>query len=178
MDAQILDAVVRIAGVTVLLFLGMVLARDGNSRYPAVLFVPLALCLAGFLAGNTPDPGLRLSGGAGFVAHLLSGYAAVFLWWFCLASFDWSFRLRGAALAVGSAWLFIASADRGLLGPTVAGRGLSWLLVAFALGMVAHLAWRLLWDREGDLIERRRDARMLVVVLLGGQLLLDLSVDL
>jgi AraC-like DNA-binding protein len=178
MDARQLDVIIRLAGVTSMLALALLLARDGRGSRPAALFAPLAICLSGFLAGNTPDPLLRLAGVAGQAAHLLSGYAAVFIWWFCLAGFDRRFRLRGPVLAIGVVWIGVASADRGLFGAGMAGKGLSWLLVAFGFGMVAHLGWRLLRDREGDLIETRRDARVMVVVLLGGQLLVDLSVDL
>lgn len=178
MEVSQLDIVLRAAGATALLCLAALLVRDGRGRIPGRLFAPLAVCLAGFLAGNTPDPALRLSGPAGEAAHLLSGYAAAFIWWFCLACFDRGFRLRGPVLAVGLAWIVIASADRGLLGPALAGLGLSRLLVLLGFAMVAHLAWRLLGDRAGDLVEARRHARVLVVVLLGGQLLLDLAVDL
>ncbi|MDQ8757308.1 AraC family transcriptional regulator [Sphingosinicella sp. LHD-64] len=178
MDLSQLDILFRAAGATALLCLATLLVRDGGWRGPGLLFVPLAIALAGFLAGNTPDPALRISGTAGEVAHILSGYAAAVLWWFCLACFDSNFRLRGPVLAVGLGWIIIASADRGLLGPALAGLDLSRLLVLIGFGMVAHLAWRLLRDRAGDLVESRRHARILVVVLLGGQLLLDLAVDL
>ncbi|MES2453153.1 MAG: AraC family transcriptional regulator [Pseudomonadota bacterium] len=177
MDAQQLDVAIRIAGVTVLLFLAFLLARDGKGGRQAVLFVPLAICISGFLIGNTADPSLRPDGVVGRVAHLLSGYAAIFIWWFCLACFDRHFRLRGPILAVGILWICIASADRGVLGSGVADKGLSRLLVAFGLGIVAHLGWRLLHDREGDFVETRRDARVIVVILLGGQLLADFLVD-
>lgn len=177
MDAQQLDVAIRTAGVTVLLFLAFLLTRDGKGVRQTVLFVPLAICISGFLIGNTPDLSLRLDGVVGRVAHLLSGYAAVFIWWFCLACFDRHFRLRGPILAVGILWICIASADRGVLGSLVADKGLSRLLVAFGLGIVAHLGWRLLHDREGDFVETRRDARVIVVILLGGQLLADFLVD-
>src|SRR5437588_11363261 len=101
MDAQQLDAILRVAGVTSLLLLAATLMRDRRSYDPAIFFTPLAVCLCSFLIGNTPDPALRLTGLAGGVAHLLSGYAAVFLWWFCLASFDRKFRPRGPVLIVG-----------------------------------------------------------------------------
>lgn len=178
MEVSQLDVILRAAGATALLCLAALLVRDGGGRTAGRLFAPLAVCLAGFLAGNTPDPALRLSGMAGEVAHLLSGYTAAFIWWFCLACFDRGFRLRGPVLAVGLAWIVIASADRGLLGPALAGLGLSRLLVALGFAMVAHLVWRLLRDRAGDLVETRRQARWLAVILLGGQLLLDLVVDL
>lgn len=178
MDLSQLDVLLRAAGATALLCLAALLLRDGGWRMPGLLFAPLAIGFAGFLAGNTPDPALRLSGVAGEVAHIVSGYAAAFLWWFSLTCFDRGFRLRGPVLAVGLAWIVIASADRGLLGPALADLGLSRLLVLIGFVMVGHLAWRLLRDRAGDLVESRRNARVLVVVLLGGQLLLDLVVDL
>ena len=81
-------------------------------------------------------------------------------------------------LAGGIAWIVVASADRGVFGPVLAERGLSWLLVAMGLGMVGHLAVRVIGDREGDLVEGRRAARIWVVVLMAGQLLADLIVDL
>lgn len=178
MDIHQLDVVVRVAGATLLLFLAGLLAREPRTRRLAVYFAPMAVCLAGFLAGNTPDPALRLGGPLGHVGALIAGYAAAFLWWFCLASFDPTFRPRGAVLAAGLAWIAIASADRGLLGPAVEGKGLSWLLIALGLSMIGYLAWRLVHDREGDLVEESRLARVLVVALLAGQLLADFLVDL
>ena len=171
-----LDVVVRVAGATLLLWAAFALARqrqDGRAW-----FIPLALCLAGFLAGNTPDPQLRLSGVAGTLAVFAAGYAAVFLWWWCLAVFDRAFRPRGVVLAVGVVWIVFASVDRGLVGDALAGVGLSWALVGLGLSMVAHLGWRLIRDRENDLIDRRRQARGVAVALAGGQLLADLAVDL
>jgi AraC-like DNA-binding protein len=177
MDAQQLDVIIRVAGATSLLLL--VAACIGDRRTPdaTTFFTPLAICLCGFLIGNTPDSALRLTGLVAGVAHLLSGYAAVFLWWFCLASFDRTFKPRGPVLAVGLAWLLIASADRGLFGRALADRGLSWLLVAIGFGMSVHLGWRLVRDREDDLLEKRRAARLPVAIFLAGQLLLDLIVD-
>lgn len=93
MDAQQLDVIVRVAGVAGLLFLAVMLIRDGQGRLPARLFAPLAVCISAFLIGDTPDASLRLGGVGGGVAHTLSGYVAVFIWWFCLASFDRNFRL-------------------------------------------------------------------------------------
>jgi AraC-like DNA-binding protein len=177
MSIELIDVVVRVAGCLLLLLLAGALVRDALSERLVWFFVPLALCLCGFLAGNTPDDALRLTGAPRDVAHLLSGYAAVFLWWFCLAVFDRQFRLEGLVLVVGLAWLLIASVDRGLAGPALADKGLSWVLIALGFGMMAQLAWRLVRDRSGDLIEARRQARLLVVVLLAGQLLVDMAVD-
>jgi AraC-like DNA-binding protein len=176
MSPEQIDVIVRVAGAT-LLILAALLRLGRGARGDDLYFVPLALCLSGFLAGNTPVSALRLSGGVGHVGVLLSGFAAVFLWWFCLAVFDRAFRPRGPVLVAGLAWILIAAADRGVFGPDAAGRGLSWLLIALGLGMVGHLAWRLLRDRAGDLIDHRRRSRVAVVILLAGQLLADMAVD-
>lgn len=177
MTPEEIDVIVRVAGATLLLTAAIVLATRPEPR-SGLFFLPLAVCLCGFLAGNTPDAALRLSGLAGRTAQLLSGFAAVFLWWFCLSVFDRTFRPRRQVLAVGAAWLAVAAADRGLFGETLADAGLSWLLIVLGLGMVGHLAWRLMRDRPGDLIADRRRARVLVVALLAGQLLADLLIDL
>ena len=173
-----LDVVVRVAGATLLLFLAALLGREPRTRRLSLYFFPMAMCLTGFLAGNTPEPALRLGGPLGHLGALIAGYAAAFMWWFCLASFDETFKPRGGVLAAGLAWIAIASADRGLLGPTVEGKGLSWLLIALGLSMIGYLAWRLVRDREGDLVEASRRDRVVVVVLLAGQLLADFLVDL
>ncbi|MDI1363265.1 MAG: helix-turn-helix domain-containing protein [bacterium] len=178
MDLSQLDVITRVAGATLLLLLAALLARDPRTQRLAAYFAPMALCLTGFLAGNTPEPALRLSGPLSAASALIAGYAAVFLWWFCLASFNPAFRPRGGVLAAGLAWLAIASADRGVLGPALEGKGLSWALIGLGLWMIAYLAWRLVRERAGDLVDERRRARILVVVLLAGQLAADFLVDL
>jgi AraC-like DNA-binding protein len=167
-----------VASISVLLQLAALLLRDARRQRPVWFFLPLVLCLCGFIAGNTSLPGLKLQGGIATIAHLLSGYTTIFLWWFCLSIFDLEYRPQRAELTVGAVWIALASADRGLLGPGLADKGLSWLLIATGLGIVAHLGWRIIRDGDGDLIEARREARIMVVVLLAGQLLVNLSVDL
>ncbi|MDQ3124071.1 MAG: AraC family transcriptional regulator [Pseudomonadota bacterium] len=176
MTPQEIDVIVRVAGATLLLA-ATILLSGRDDRRNGLFFLPLALCLCGFLAGNTPDAALRLSGMAGHAAYLLTGFGAVFLWWFCLSVFDRTFRPRGLVLGAGLAWMVIAAADRGLFGDAFGDAGLSRLLIILGLGMVAHLAWRLIRDRSGDLVSGRREARVLVVLLLGGQLLADLIID-
>ncbi len=173
MTPQELDVIVRVAGATLLIWAAI---RQRSAERP--YFIALAACLCGFLAGNTPDSSLQLSGPLGSLAVMLAGYAAVFLWWYCLAVFEAGFRPRGLVLAVGVIWIAVASVDRGLFGPALAQKGLSWGLVGLGLVMVGHLAWRLLKDRPGDLIDRRRRARLAVVIVLAAQLFADLCVDL
>jgi AraC-like DNA-binding protein len=171
-----LDSAIRLGGITMLLLLAWLLFQQRRKvGVPALLFPPLAVCLAGFLIGNTPEPSLRLSGAPGAIAHFASGWAVVFLWWFCLACFDRGFRPRGAVLAAGLAWLGLAAAARISAVPVAA---LSYALVGLGFCIVIHLIWALYSDREGDLIQKRYDARGMVAVVLGGLLLVDLSVDL
>lgn len=173
-----LDIAVRAAAIGTILLLALLLLQARRRvGLPATLFAPLALCLAGFLIGNTPLTALVPAGPVGALAHIASGFTVVFLWWFCLSCFESSFRLRGGVLAVGLAWIAIAAADRGLLGTAFAGKGLSALLVPLGFAIVGHLVWRLLVERGGDLIQQRHDARVMVAVLLGGMLFIDLAAD-
>lgn len=178
MSLAAIDLVVRITAIAAFLLLAALLLRDRPSRRLALLFAPLALCLCGFLAGNTPDAALRPTGVLAWTAHMTAGLAAPLLWWFCLVSFDEEQKLRGPVLAVGLGWFALASADRGLLGTALTEIGLSWALIALGLAMLAWLAWRLVRDREGDLIERRRSIRILVPCLFAAQLLLSFAKDL
>lgn len=177
MPAEQIDVIVRVASVSVLLQLAAALIRDAWRERLVWFFLPLALCLCGFIAGNTFESALRLDGAVASIAHLLSGYTAIFLWWFCLSIFDRAFQPQWPELVVGAVWFALASADRGLLGASIADKGLSWVLVTIGFGIVAHLGWRIIQDRDGDLIQARREARIMVAVLLAGQLLVDLSVD-
>ena len=172
------DVLVRVAAATLWLLLAMRLLGVAPRERLVRWFVPLALGVIGFLAGNTIHAEATLSGLAADVAGLLSGSAALFLWWFCLAYFDDSFRLGRLQVAVTLLWLPVMLLDRGWLGDRFAGIGLSWWLVALGLGICVHLVVRLMHDREGDLVEPRRRGRLWVVAALLGLLLVDLLVDL
>ncbi len=171
-----LDVIVRVAGATLLIVAAVALWRRGR-RADHRYFAPFAACLCGYLAGNTPVSALQLSGEVGHVAVLLSGFTVAFLWWFCQAVFDWTFRPKGVVLALGLAWIVIAAADRGVFGAALADRGLSWILIVLGSVMMGHLAWRLHRDRDGDLLDRRRRSRLGVVAVLTGLLVTDMAVD-
>jgi AraC-like DNA-binding protein len=49
--------------------------------------------------------------------------------------------------------------------------------VPLGFAIVGHLVWRLLSEREGDLVQQRHEARIMVAVLLGGLLFIDLAAD-
>lgn len=156
-----------------------ILLRGRRASLLPWLFLLLAAGLSGFLAGNTGFPVLVLSGPAAAAASLLSGCAAAFVWWFCLAIFDDDFRLGRFAWGVGALWIIVAILDRGArLFPGFPDLELSRGLIVIAAGMVAHLAWHLLRDREGDLVESRRRARWWLVAILATLLLVDVGVDL
>lgn len=173
-----LDVAIRAGAiVTILLLAWLLLVNRRPISLAAVLFAPLAVCVAGFVIGNTSLAAMRPGGAIAAIAHLASGFTVIFLWWFCLACFDSGFKLRGGVLGVGLAWAAIAGADRGLLGSAVADLELSVMLVAMGFAIVGHLFWRLLSERSGDLIQARQDARIMLTILLGGMLCLDLAVD-
>lgn len=172
------DIGVRVGTSAIILLLAvLMLTHARRLGPPGFLFAPLGLCLAGFVLGNTPYDALRPSGIIGQFAYLGSGFVVVFLWWFALACFEPRFRLKGEVLAGGALWALVAAADRSLFGERLGQIGLSRVLVLLGFAIIGHLVWRLLSERQDDLIEQRRGARMLVAVLLGGMLFIDLTAD-
>lgn len=173
-----LDPAIRLgAAATFLLLAWLLLNHRRRLGWPALLFAPLAVCVTGFVFGNTPLASFQPTGLLDDVANAASGFTVVFLWWFALSCFDRSFRLQGGVLMVGLLWAGVAATDRGLFGETLANAGLSKGLVLLGFAIVGHLVWRLLSERQGDLIQQRHDARVLVAVLLGGMLAIDLAAD-
>lgn len=173
-----IDVAIRAgAAVTILLLAWLLLRQRRQIGLPALLFAPLALCVCSFVIGNTPLSDLSPDGLVGAATNFLSGFTVIFLWWFCLSCFDSRFRLRGGVLGVGLAWGLIAALDRGMFGDALARIEWSRLLVPLGFAIVGHLVWRLLAERQGDLIQQRHDARIMVAVVLGGMLFVDLSAD-
>lgn len=170
-----LDVIVRAAAATLWLLLAARLLQAAPRERLVRWFIPLTLGLVGFLAGNTPYTQTPLPGAA--TLGVLSGSAAVFLWWFCLALFDDEFRFGPLLAVVALLWWPLMLLDRGWLGERFSGIGLSWGLVALGLLMCAHLVMRLLRDRDDDLIEARRRGRLWVVAALLCLLLTDLLAD-
>lgn len=112
-----LDPALRLGTVSILFLLAwLLLGERVRVGLPAVLFTPLAVCLAGFVLGNTPLALLQPAGLIANFADAISGFTVIFLWWFALSCFDRRFRLQGGVLMVGLVWAGIAAADRGLFG--------------------------------------------------------------
>lgn len=171
------DVIVRIAAATLALALLLGLLRDARQDKLALYYGLFALGLVGFLAGNTPMSGLKLDGGIGDGLSLLSGFNAIFLWWFVLSVFDDDFRPGALVAGVSASWFVIAAANRGVFGAELQLAPLNPILLVMATGMVAHLLWRLYEDREGDLMPGRRFRRGVLIAAIVGLLAIDVAID-
>lgn len=172
------DVLLRVAAGALWLMLSLLLLAQARRHRSAVLLALLGVGFAGFLAGNTPHASLMPSGGFATIAGLLSGSAAVVLWWFCLAVFDDEFRPGALTGGIAALWLGLVLLDRGVLGAQFADRGLSWGLVSLATAMALHVAFRWWQDARDDLVEARRAARRRVAGALIALLVVDLGADL
>lgn len=170
--------IIRIAAATIALLLAAGLWRDGRDRRLAIFFTLFALGLTGFLAGNTPTDTLKLPGLLGVGLSLLSGYNAIFLWWFVLAIFDDEFRPGLFEGSVGAVWFVIATGNRGFFGPEIDALPLNDILLVMVGGIVLHIFWRLWRDWEGDLEPARRHARGGLALAMASLLGIDVAIDL
>lgn len=172
-----LDLLMRAGGPFLLVFIAAILIRDSRRELAARLFIPLALCLSAFIVTNSDGPEI-VSDRVETVLNLFAGWTVPFLWWFCLAMFDRSFRVSGAVAWIGAAWIGLAAVNRGWLGADLTEPSGAPISIVIGLAIVGHVIWHLLVDRRDDLVDRRRRLRPLVALILAAQLLLDLLVDL
>lgn len=170
------DLLIRAGGPFVLLLVAVLLLRDDRKETAARLFAPLALCLSAFIMTNSSGQAL-VTGRGEAILNLLAGCAVPFLWWFCLALFDRSFRVQGIVAWIGMAWIVLAATNRGWLGMTLPEPIGNAIAITFGLAVTAHLVWQLLVDQRDDLIDRRRRLRPVIAMLLATQLFIDLLVD-
>ena len=172
-----IDLLIRAAGASVFGLTAALWLRRAPLDRTAWLFALAALGAVGFLAGNAADPALRLDGALRTAAHLLSGWAAVFVWWFLLRLFGADGLADRRVRAASLAWMAYAAAERGLLGARLEALP-SWPLILGGIGLLGHLVLTLVRERDGDLIEPRRALRLVVAWGLGGLLAADLLIDL
>lgn len=172
-----LDVILRVAGGTLLTTLALLVVVDRPKGMTSWLFALFVTGICGFLAGNTSDLELLPSGTAATLADLLGKTAAVYLWLFGLSAFDEEFRPGPVHILISAAWFgAVLLGQAGLMGGSAASAS-SWLRIVLGVGMVLHLAWRLLRDRAGDLVEGRRRARLVLAGVSAALLLIDLGVD-
>lgn len=154
----------------------LIVLRDGLGRLAWRQAVSLAICslgTAGFLAVNAAPGFIQPSGAGLMIANALAGWAAVFLWVFVQTIYEDGFRFDAPTCIVMAAWMILSLGEyfpAGWQTPNA-------VMLAFGLGLVAHLVWVLIADREDDLRSGRRLSRTWIA---GGLILLllaDLVVD-
>lgn len=173
-----LDIVIRTAAAGVLLLTALALLRSAPGSSVARAFLPFGLGLAGFVGVNTAHDAAELPAALWHVASFLSRMAVPALWLFCLVLFDGRVRSPVPALAVTAAWLLLVVVDKDYLAPAPAGLDVSALLIVFGSGLLLHAGWRVLRELRDDLVESRRRARPLFVLVLIVLVALDFAADL
>ena len=177
MTVEQLDVTIRISAIALLVFLSLAMLRSGVRRWcsPQLLFLPMALCVSAFLLRNTPFPHLRPDGAVGLLVEATRPFSLLSIWWFCLACFEWPFRPCRTVIGISAAWIglfAICKIDAVVsLAPGLCEVAMTLLCYA----VIGQLAYALLSRWRDDLVERRRTARLWVVVILVGQLFVDLT---
>ncbi|MEG8043590.1 helix-turn-helix domain-containing protein [Sphingomonas faeni] len=158
-----LDTLFR-GGAIGLLLLAVVVFARAPASLPSRFGLALTLCtVVGTLAGlpHTPtafDPLLDLSSSA----------AIPLFWLFARAWFDDAFRAKPIDLVLAAAFLccttYASLQGRGLAAPI---EGLDVLIYAAGMAFAIHAQWLAWRNRQGDLVEARRQARSIFVVSIG-----------
>ncbi len=158
-----LDTLFRGGAIGMLLLAAVVFARAPASL-PSRFGLALTLCtVVGTLAGlpHAPsafDPLLDLSSSA----------AIPLFWLFARAWFDDAFRAKPIDLVLAAAFLFgtlyASLQGRGLAAPI---QGLDIAVYAAGMAFAIHAQWLAWRNRQGDLVEARRQARAIFVVSIG-----------
>jgi AraC-like DNA-binding protein len=158
-----LDLLFRGGAIGLLMLAAVVFARSPASL-PSRFGLALTLCtVVGTLAGlpHAPtafDPLLDLSSSA----------AIPLFWLFARAWFDDAFRPKPIDMALAAAFLgctlYVSLQGRGLAAPI---RGLDIAVYLGGMAFAIHAQWLAWRNRQGDLVEARRQARTIFVVSIG-----------
>ncbi len=158
-----LDLLFR-GGATGLLLLAAVVFARAPASLPSRFGLALTLCtVVGTLAGLPHAPGA-------FDPLLdLSANAAIPLFWlFARAWFDDAFRPKPVDMALAAAFLcctlYASLEGRGLAAPI---EGLDIAIYIGGMAFAIHAQWLAWRNRQGDLVEPRRQARTIFVVSVG-----------
>ncbi len=172
---QFLDLYFRLASVTLLLVMIILIMRDAWDVRPARFGALLAFSLIdvvstdGATYWSTPI-------GLQYLLSLLSVNTAIFIWWFSLSLFDDDFRLGRLEWGVAALWfaLGIPNFNAFVLETDLPYPWTAYARSIMAVMIVAHIVYRALAGRRTDLVEKRRRARILFAFAIAALFLIDL----
>jgi len=169
-----MDIILRIVIVTLLLVMVIgAIVQPKHWRW-TVCFVAAALGTSAFVIGNSATDILTPNSLPGnTLLNFMAKTIVISVWLLVQCSFDDQFRFDRFRLGVTSAWIggvFISFWQRG--------SPLGIVIIAFALLLMLHLIWTILRDWDGDMRQRRREARIWISAVMVGLLLIDLIIDL
>ena len=171
-----MDIVVRSFAVALTLALAALAVRSavGTSRRGALTaswhttaaLLLLLYSTVGFAAQNTAIAANQLIGVPALVAFIGAKTFVGHLWVFGRAVFNDDFRFGLVEFGVIVVWAIVSFAAP------------SWVGLPVLLGLVGHLVWTTLHGRGDDMRDARRTARVWVVGVMIGALMLDVGADL
>jgi len=169
-----MDIILRIVIVTLLCVMVFGAIARPKSWQWTVCFVATALGVSAFVIGNSTTGVLTPTSLPGnTLLNFMAQTIVISVWLLVQCSFDDQFRFDQIRVAVTSAW--IGAVTMTFWQPDWP---LGMAIVAFALLLMVHLIWTLLRDRDGDMRQRRRIARIWISAVMVGLLLIDLIIDL
>ncbi len=161
------DAVIRFTGVGLLVLLATFTVRDLRKWHGApYLFLSCVTVLAAYL-GLTIEP-FRLPKLAHLIVRILDIPHLIFVWLFALSLFNDSFKLRWFHLCVGIIYCIPILVMRLYHLEVISQYPHLFVSVAevFSIVLMAHLIYTTLRGRTGDLLEKRRRARLYFVIII------------
>ncbi len=172
----ILEFVIRIVGITLLLFLAAAIVRDAWSVRPARFGFFLAITLSAVMATSVSENSIVPPDWTRVILTPLGSSSAIFIWWYSLSLFDDDFRLGPVEWSVAALWTafgLVNMSDVIHMDPIVnnwATKGRTVL----AFGFCGHILYEAIAGRKADLIERRRRVRAVYAVAISALFLIDL----
>ena len=154
----LIDSLLRFPTIIGLLFCAILLLRDHDWTLPTIIGALLAISLSALFLDDAPAA-LSLPPKLGAVANIISIPNLALLWWFARALLDDNFKL-GALEWVGFLLLSIGNMPF-LYRPSMG--GLNLIFNALTLAVPIHLAFLIVTGWRNDLIQQRRQFRLLLL---------------
>ena len=170
-----MDPTLRIATVTLLLFISLGVVRHPHPWRWKVCFILLSISLSAFVINNSAGI-LTPQGTWWLITWFFVRMLVLFAWWLVQCSFSDKFRFDALRLGVGVVWLGVTiismwRVHSGLDGP------IDHVASILVVGLMLHLVWVLIYGRADDLRLRRRNIRLWLPAAIIGLLLMDVGVD-